>query len=101
METFIIPAVLALVGVLWLFIRYRKLKRELYTLSRREHDDFANMCRAFEEQQNKLDEISAGLEEERTNGELAEMNRAADKQAALYTQGINNILGYGGRMGAE
>lgn len=101
MEIFIIFAVFVLCAEVLLFCVYRKLKRELSELKLRQRDDFADMCKAFDEQQSRMDEINEEWGSLRANEETAELQRSADRQAALYTQGINNILGYGGKMGAE
>lgn len=93
MKTIIILAVL-----LYLILATAALFRRLSRLRSEEHGDYAELRRIVKE----LRGTCSGLEKRLTWLEAAdEKQKSAMKQAELYTQGINNILGYGGRMGAE
>ena len=90
MKTIIILAVL-----LYLILSTAVLFRRLDRLRSEEHGDYAELRRIVKE----LRRTCSGLEKRLEAAD--EKQKAAMKQAELYTQGINNILGYGGRMGAE
>lgn len=105
MEIILTIAVIALfVTVLRLSARVKTLEGKHEALRLQERDDFADVCNAFEEQCLYVDKLHAEWVESKTaqsddesDEKLAQ--KAAERQAALYTQGINNILGYGGGMG--
>lgn len=94
--------IIILAVLLYLILSTAVLFRRVGRLRSEEHGDYAELRRIVKE----LRRTCSGLEErfEALNEKqeaLNEKQEAAVKQAELYTQGINNILGYGGRMGAE
>lgn len=94
-----IAVVVLLAATLNVFSRLKTLEKKLEALSLRERDDFADLCNAFEEQRVYMDKLHEEWRELTDDIDSEALQKAAERQEALYVQGINNILGYGGGMG--